>query len=156
MAGAADLAAKEASAAVDRATDAGAEREHEDIAAVFRGSGPDFAEQGGVGIIEHAAVAVEEGGPVEFFEPVHASGHPVDASAVRIGQTGRGETDGELLALPRFEFVNDLAHGDGKLRRVALELAITRRFRKRGERFRRLRVHKRGFDVRAAEVDADG
>ena len=31
-------------------TDAGAESEHEDIAAILRGSGPDFAEKGGVSI----------------------------------------------------------------------------------------------------------
>lgn len=156
MTGAADFAGEEASARVDGTTNTGAEGEHEDIAAVFGGSGPDFAEQGGVGVIEHAAVAFEVGGPVELFEAVHASGHPVDALAVWIRQTGCGKADGEFLACLRFELMNDLAHGEGEARCIALELAIASGFRERGDGFRGLGVHERGFDVRAAEVDADG
>ena len=43
MACTADLAGEEASTRVDGSADAGAEGEHEDIAAVFGNSGPDFA-----------------------------------------------------------------------------------------------------------------
>ena len=156
MAGAADFPREEAATRVNRPTDAGAEGEHEDILAILRGSGPDFAEQGGVGVIEHAAVALEEGGPVEFFEAVHASGHPVDALAVWIRQTGRGKADGEFLACLRFELVDDLADGESETRAVVVEFAIASGFRERGDGFRGLSVHERGFDVRAAEVDADG
>jgi hypothetical protein len=55
-----------------------------------------------------------------------------------------------------FKFVDDLTHGESKTRCLALELAIACRLGKRGECFGGLRIHKRGFDVRAAEVDADG
>lgn len=44
VAGAADLAGKQTSARVNRTTNTGAESEHEDIAAILRGSGPHFAE----------------------------------------------------------------------------------------------------------------
>lgn len=98
MAGAADFALHKLAATPDRATDAGAEREHEGILRVFSGSSPHFAEQGGVRVVEHPAVTFEEVGPREFFEAVHASGHPVDALAVRIRQTGCGEADGEPRA----------------------------------------------------------
>ncbi len=107
-------------------------------------------------VIEHAAIAFEEGRPVELFESVHASRHPVDALAVRIRQARRREADGELGACLSFKFVDDLTHGESKTRCLALELAIACRLGKRGECFGGLRIHKRGFDVRAAEVDADG
>ena len=156
MTGAADLAGEESPSCVNRPTNTGAEGEHEDIAAILRGSGPNFAEQGGMGVIEHAAIAFEEGGPVELFQAVHASGHPVDALAIWIGQTGCGEADGKFLTCLRFELVDDLTHDEGEERRVVFEFAIAGRFRKRGECFGGLRIHERGFDVRAAEVDADG
>ena len=154
--GTADFAGEKASARVDGPADASAEGEHEDIAAVLRGSGPDFAEQGGMGVIEHAAIAFEEGGPVEFFQAVHASGHPVDALAVRICQAGCGKPDGEFAACLGFELMDDLAHGEGEARGVVFEFAIASGFRERGDGFRGLSVHERGFDVRAAEIDADG
>lgn len=156
MTGAADFTGEEASARIDGPTDAGAEGEHEDIAAALGGSGPDFAEKGGVGVIEHAAVAFEEGGPIELFEAVHASGHPVDALAVGICQTGCGKADGEFLACLRFELVDDLADGESETRAVVFEFAIAGRLRERGDGFRGLGVHERGFDICAAEVDADG
>ena len=90
-------------------------------------------EQCGVGIIQHAAVALKKRGPVEFFEPVHAPGHPVDAMAIRICQAGRGETNAKLLPGLRFEFLHDLTHGEGEARCVAVELTIASGFRKRGE-----------------------
>ena len=138
------------------ATDTRAESEHEGVLRVLRSSGPDFAEQRGVGIIQHAAVALQKGGPAEFFEPVHASGHPVDAKAVGVCQAGRGESDTKLLPGLRLEFMHDLAHGEGEAGSVAVELAIAGGLRKRGEGAGTARVHERGFDVRAAEVDADG
>lgn len=156
MTGAADFAGEEAAARVNRPTDASAEGEHEDIAAALGGSGPNFAEKGGVGVVEHAAIAFEEGRPVELFEAVHASRHPVDALAVRIGQTGCGKANGEFLACLRFELVDDLADGESETRAVVFEFAIAGRLRERGDGFRGLGVHERGFDVRAAEVDADG
>jgi len=109
-----------------------------------------------VGVIEHAAIALEKGGPIELFEAVHASRHPIDALAARIRQTGCGEADGEFLACLRFELVDDLAHGEGEAWGVVFEFAIASGFRERGDGFRGLGVHERGFDVRAAEVDADG
>ena len=156
VAGAAHFSLHKFATSPDRSADAGAESEHENIAAVLRSSGPDFTEKSSMGIIEHATIAFEEGGPVEPLQAVHASRHPVDALAIGISQTGCGEADGEFRACLRFELVDDLAHGEGEARRGAVEFTIACGFRERGDGFRGLRVHEGGFDVRAAEVDADG
>ena len=156
MASTTNFAREEAAARVNRSADAGAEGEHEGISRILRGSGPHFTEKSCMGIVEHAAVTLEEGGPVELFESVHASGHPIDATAIWIGQTGCGKADGELGACLRFELVNDLTHGEGEAWGVVFELAIASGFRERGDGFRGLGVHECGFDVCAAEVNADG
>lgn len=51
--------------------------------------------------------------------------------------------------------MDDLADGEREARRVAVEFTIACGFRERGDGFRGLGVHERGFDIRAAEVDAD-
>lgn len=152
----ADFAFQQASAAPDRAADPGAEREHEGVLRVLRSSGPDFSEQCRVGIIQHAAITLKKSGPRELFEPVHATRHPVDAMAFRIRQSGCGESDAELLPGLRLELMHDLTHGEGEARRVAVKFAIAGGFGERGEGAGAGRVHERGLDVRAAEIDADG
>src|SRR5206468_4964 len=76
-----------------RSADAGAERQHESIFAVFRRALPDFAEKRGMGIIQNAHRRSEFLLPLEslqFFEPAL---HPPDAFPVGADDARRGDAE---------------------------------------------------------------
>src|SRR5206468_1632370 len=93
--GAADVTAQEFAVGEDRPTDAGAERQQDDVARAAGGAEPRLADQGGVGVVEDGdgCWGCEERRPVNTLDCGHAALHPGDAPLVARGQAGGAEAD---------------------------------------------------------------
>lgn len=156
MAGAADAALQKSAAADDRTTDGGAKREHDDIPATACSPRPGLAEQGGVRIVQDADLSVQKRGPVQVFESGHSSGHPVDATSARMGDTRGTEADRQGAEAGHFlQRVDHLAHSVSEDRTVFSKCAILSGFTQSVHEPAAGVFHQGYFDSSASEVDSD-
>jgi len=95
VAGAAEVTAEQAAVGDDGAADAGAQGEQDDVAAPAGGSLPEFAEQGGMGVVEdrHGVWMGQGVLPAEVFQSQEPPGHEGDVGAVAGGEARRGHAD---------------------------------------------------------------
>ena len=78
-----------------RATDAGSQRQHDDVAATCGRALPHFAQQRRLRVVEHSdgRGTPEEIGPVQALKLGQSPRHPPDRSPVRRSDARRGDAD---------------------------------------------------------------
>ena len=97
--GAAEAATEEPILGDDRATDAGADGEHDHVAVDLAGAEAEFGPAGGVGVVfdqDRHVQARLKGGPERFVTPVDVRA-VVDDRLGRIDETGGGDSGGDDL-----------------------------------------------------------
>ena len=147
-----DVPAEQTAIDHGRATDAGAEREHDDILQATGCADPDFTEKRGVGVIQNRnwKRSLEVVGPDKSFNALQSLRKKGNGAGIARGQAGCGNTDGDRWGI-LMQFGNESANFFRPLKFfVRVETAIG--FREDCA----LRRDRHRLDAGAAEIDANG